>query len=271
MNLSKRATNQLLMFAIGLLAIAASAVTQAIELPSDTDPAIKECVDKMAPESSLTHYVSLVSYDDSGIIDESAGNLFWIRDEDGQSKAIIRLSAPASRAGLAVLMHEQAEKKPKLFLYVPDLKRTRTVTGKQVATSMMGTDFSYEEFSYLQNVAEDNTTVRADDQQLEGNNSYVFHTTPGDEEAVYTLIETFIDQSMCIPVLTRFHKNDVVAKELVVDRDSIQEVNDRQVPHKVTMHDRTKNTRTELVAKDVEIDAGLDDSMFHPKRLGSSF
>ena len=180
------------------------------------------------------------------------------------------VSAPASRAGLAVLMHEQAEKKPKLYLYVPDLKRTRTVTGKQVATSMMGTDFSYEEFSYLQNVAEDNTTTRVDDEDLDGNPSYVFDTKPGDPEAAYSLIRTYVDQTMCVPVLTRFYKGETVAKELVVDRSSIQEIGGRQVPHKVVMHDRTQNTRTELTAKDVQIEPDLDDSMFHPKRLGMS-
>ena len=243
---------------------------QAVELPADVDPTVKACVDKTAPERSLSQYVSLVSFDDTGVIDESAGNVYWLRAEDGMSKAIIRLSAPASRAGLAVLMHEQAEKKPKLYLYVPDLKRTRTVTGKQVATSMMGTDFSYEEFSYLQNVAEDNTTSRVEDESLDGNPSYVFDTKPGDPEAAYSLIRTFVDQAMCVPVLTQFYKNDTVAKELVVDRTTIQEINGRQVPHKVVMHDRVKNTRTELTAKDVEIDLELDESMFHPKRLGMS-
>ena len=242
----------------------------AIELPPDTPTVIKECVERMAPQNSLTQYVSLVSFDDSGIIDESAGNILWLRGSDGLSKAIIRLSAPASRAGLAVLMHEQENKKPKLYLYVPDLKRTRTVTGKQVATSMMGTDFSYEEFSYLQNLATNNSTTRADDQDLDGNASYVFHTKPQDPEAVYTLIETFVDQTLCIPVATRFYKDDALAKELLVDRQSIQTIKDRHVPHKVVMHDRQKNTRTELSAKDVEIDPGLDESMFHPKRLSST-
>ena len=258
-------------FALAILLIIVWPVMgTAVELPADTDPAIKACVDKTAPERALSQYVSLVSYDETGIIDESAGNVYWLRAEDGMSKAIIRLSAPASRAGLAVLMHEQAEKKPKLYLYVPDLKRTRTVTGKQVATSMMGTDFSYEEFSYLQNVAEDNTTTRVDDEDLDGKPSYVFDTKPGDPEAAYSLIRTYVDQTMCVPVLTRFYKGETVAKELVVDRSSVQEISGRQVPHKVVMHDRTQNTRTELTAKDVKIDPDLDDSMFHPKRLGMS-
>ena len=93
---------------------------------------------------------------------------------------------------------------------------------------------------------------------------------PGDPEAVYSVIRTYVDQTMCVPVLTRFYKGETVAKELVVDRSSIQEISGRQVPHKVVMHDRTQNTRTELTAKDVKIDPDLDDSMFHPKRLGMS-
>lgn len=240
-----------------------------VELPADTDPVIRACVEKSAPENSLRQYVTLTSFDESGVIEESAGKVIWMRGEDGLSKAIIRLSAPASRAGLAVLMHEKQDNKPKLFLYVPDLKRTRTVTGKQVAMSMMGTDFSYEEFSYLQNVAEDNATIRVEDQALDGHASYVFHTVPGDSEATYTLIETFVDQSMCIPVVTRFYQGETIVKEMLIDRASVVAIKNRSVPHKVVMHDRSKNTRTELTAKDVEIDPGIDESTFHPKRLSA--
>jgi len=254
---------------LGLLTMLWSVQAAAINLPEDTDPTIKACIDKSSPQNSLTQYVTLTSFDDSGVIEESAGNVYWLRGADGLSKAIIRLQAPASRAGLAVLMHEKPEKL-NLYLYVPDLKRTRTVTGKQVATSMMGTDFSYEEFSYLQNVVSDSTSTRVADETLEGSLSYVFHTESGDPEAIYSKIETLVDQSMCIPVATRFYKGDTVAKELLVDRATVVAIKDRQVPHKVVMHDRIKKTHTELVAKDVQIDEGLDDSMFHPKRLSSA-
>ena len=255
---------------MGLLMILWSVQAIAISLPEDTDPAIKACIDKTSPQNSLTQYVTLTSFDDSGVIEESAGKVYWLRGADGLSKAIIRLSAPASRAGLAVLMHEKSEKL-NLYLYVPDLKRTRTVTGKQVATSMMGTDFSYEEFSYLQNMESDSTTTRVEDETLDGSLSYVFHTQSSDPEAVYSKTETLVDQAMCIPVATRFYQGDTIAKELLVDRASVMVIKDRQVPHKVVMHDRVKKTYTELVAKDVQIDEGLDDSMFHPKRLSSTF
>ena len=165
-------------------------------------------------------------------------------------------------------MLEKADGKPKLFLYVPDLRRTRTVTGKQVAMSMMGTDFSYEEFSYLQNVASDSTTTRSDDQDIDGAAAYVFETVPGDPEAAYSRIVTFVDQAMCIPMATQFYSGDSVAKELLTERESIEEIGGRYIPHKLVMHDRIKNTRTELMVKDVVLDPDLDDSVFHPKRLG---
>ena len=257
------------LLAIVIPTVCFSTNSAAINIPDDIDPTVKACIEKTAPSTSLTQYVTLTSFDDSGVIEESAGHVYWIRGEDGLSKAIIRLSAPASRAGLAVLMHEKPEKL-NLYLYVPDLKRTRTVTGKQVATSMMGTDFSYEEFSYLQNVAEDNTSTRMEDQMLDGSASYVFHTKPSDPEAIYSNIETLVDQSMCVPVATRFYQGDTVAKELLIDRGSVVAIKDRQIPHKVVMHDRIKNTHTELIAKDIEIDEGLDESMFHPKRLSSA-
>ncbi len=252
-----------------LLSAFVSAISLAADLPKISDPAIQACIDKLMPAISLTQIIILRSFDDSGLIEESAANMYWRRADGDRSRAVIRLTAPASRKGLAVLMVESDSLEPKMYLYVPDLGRTRRVTGKQIATSMMGTDFSYEEFSQFQKTAAETDTRRIEDQTVDGTPAYVLETTPGGGDSAYSRILTFVDQARCIPLQTQFFGvNGDLSKELLAMPDEIKQIGDRYVPHQVVMHDRKKNTRTELIVENVEIDVDLSDGIFHPKRLG---
>jgi hypothetical protein len=117
-----------------LLAAAVSPMLPAADLPTISDPAIQACIDKMMPAKSLTQNLALRSFDGSGLIEESIAKLYWRRADDDKSRAVMRLTAPPSRKGVAVLMVESDSSEPTMYLYVPDLKRTRCVTGKQLAT-----------------------------------------------------------------------------------------------------------------------------------------
>ena len=254
------------------LAVLVCTTLSATEIPTISDPEVRACIDKAMPEQSLKQKLILRALDDDGIKNESAGDVYWRREIQGSSRAVIRLSEPASRKGLAVLAIEREGKEPDLYLYVPDLARTRRVTGKQIATSMMGTDFSYEEFSYLQSIAGNSETERIEDQDLDGHAAYVLQTTPGDETAIYGRILIFVDQEQCIPVQTQFFATGGdLHKEMIATRAEIKQITNRYVPHHIVMHDRAKETRTELIVTDVEIDIEIGDSVFNPKSLGTAF
>ena len=130
----------------------------AAEIPGVDDPVVQACIDKTAASRSVTQHITLRSFDDSGLIEESIADIYLQRSAENKSRAVIRLSGPPSRKGLAVLMLESDKLDPTMYLYVPDLRRTRKVTGKQLAASMMGTDFSYEEFSHFQCSAAESKT-----------------------------------------------------------------------------------------------------------------
>ena len=105
----------------------------AAEMPTIDDPELNACVDRSMPAKTLTQDLVLRSYDDTGLIEESVADVYWQRGEENDSRAVIRLNAPASRKGLAVLMVETDAVEPRMFLYVPDLKRTRKVTGVYIS------------------------------------------------------------------------------------------------------------------------------------------
>ncbi len=241
----------------------------AAEIPGIDDPAIQACIDKTVASRSVTQHITLRSFDDSGLIEESIADIYLQRSAEEKSRAVIRLSGPPSRKGLAVLMLESDKLDPTMYLYVPDLRRTRKVTGKQLAASMMGTDFSYEEFSHFQRSAAESDTKRIDDRTLDGVAAYVLETTPAGDDSPYRRILTYIDQQRCVPLKTEFlSADDTVTKELIATPDSIKAVGEFHIPHQVTMFDRVKNTRTELGIEDLVLDADINETIFSPKRLG---
>tara|TARA_R110002073_G_scaffold176071_2_gene333708 strand:- start:1046 stop:1855 length:810 start_codon:yes stop_codon:yes gene_type:complete len=241
----------------------------AAEIPGVDDPVVQACIDKTAASRSVTQHITLRSFDDSGLIEESIADIYLQRSAENKSRAVIRLSGPPSRKGLAVLMLESDKLDPTMYLYVPDLRRTRKVTGKQLAASMMGTDFSYEEFSHFQCSAAESKTQRLDDRTFDGVATYVLETTPAGTDSPYRRILTYIDQQRCVPLKTEFlSPDDAVMKELIATPDSIRAVGEVHIPHQVIMYDRVKNTRTELGIEDLVLDAKINDTIFSPKRLG---
>jgi len=261
--------NATVKYGIGICAAAFAAVSHGADIPGIGDPDVQACIDKTSASRSITQHITLSSYDDSGLIEESVADIYLQRSTEEKSRAVIRLSGPPSRKGLAVLMVERDELEPTMYLYVPDLRRTRKVTGKQLASSMMGTDFSYEEFSHFQRSAAESETKRIEDQTLDGATTYVLETKPGSADSPYTRILTFVDQQRCVPLKTQFlGADDAVTKELIATPDSIREVGEFHVPHQVIMFDRVKNTRTELAIADLVLDADINESTFSPKRLG---
>jgi hypothetical protein len=249
-------------------AVVLSGSLSAAELPGVDDPQVQACIDRTISSNSVTQHITLRSFDDSGLIEESVADIYLRRSAESKSRAVIRLSAPPSRAGLAVLMLESDSLEPSMYLFVPDLKRTRKVTGKQLASSMMGTDFSYEEFSHLQRSAAESATKRIDDQTLDGVASYVLETVPGNADSPYARILTFVDQQRCVPLQTQFiASGDSVTKALIAAPDAIKQVGEHFIPHKVVMYDYVKNTRTELEISDLVLDAEINESVFSPNRL----
>lgn len=241
----------------------------AAEIPGIDDPAVQACIDKTVTSRSVTQRITLRSFDDSGLIEESDADIYLQRSADDKSRAVIRLNGPPSRKGLAVLMLESDKLNPTMYLYVPDLRRTRKVTGKQLAASMMGTDFSYEEFSHFQRSAAESDTKRIDDQTLEGVATYVLETAPAGNDSPYRRILTYVDQQRCVPLKIEFlGADDTVTKELIATPDSIKAVGEFHIPHQVIMFDRVKSTRTELDIADLVLDAEINETIFSPKRLG---
>lgn len=253
---------------IGVLA-SGQAAALATDIKID-DPEIKACMERTVPEKAMTQHVTLRLFNGSDLINTTGADLFWKRDDEGRSRALIRITEPRDRAGIAVLAIERGEGTPELAIYLPETRKARRVSGNTIDASMFGTDFSYEDFAHFQGIAADSNMTRLADQDLQGHPAYVLETIPASDGSKYSKILSYIDREQCtLAKIEFFAKNGSVLKELIAPREDVHEVSSRWIPHRVILNDLKRDSRTELTVDKIEIDPDLSENMFSATKFGA--
>jgi hypothetical protein len=67
----------------------------------------------------------------------------------GESRMLIRFSAPPEVKGIGYLSLPRAGKNPDQWLYLPSMKRERRIAAQDRSASFVGTDFNYEDMEEL--------------------------------------------------------------------------------------------------------------------------
>jgi hypothetical protein len=168
---------------------------------------------------------------------------------DGKlTKRVIRLSAPAEVSGTNFLQIELAKKDDKRYLYVPELKRARRITGANRSKPFMGTDFSYADL--------DRRELRNADVTLEGTKklgkykTWHLELTPRGDDAQYDRIEMFVRQDNFISLRTKMYKDGEHVKTL--EARELRKINDRWYITRSLLQDHTKDSKTELRLENIK-------------------
>ncbi len=250
------------------LALALSNPAGAQTETTDSEAEMRACVDRALPELSMKQLLTVIVTGGSGRSRETTRSLQWKRFDDGFSRALIRIIAPVNESGLAVLLNEREGIEPKIFMYTPELQRTRRVGGGAITGSIMGTDFSYEDFTHFMKIIKSNQYTYLEDQMIDGEPVYVLETIPNDSRSAYSKIRTYMDKSVCLPIKTEFFGlNGSLDKELSIDRDQVKPVGNRQIPHRTLMVNHKNNTRSEFLVDEAQVDPDLRNSIFTKQEL----
>lgn len=233
------------------------------------DPEVRECADRALPMATARQLQRVEVVGKNGFVRESLREMFWRRSEGNDSRVLVRVLEPLDDRGVAVLINDDAERNVVSYMsYSPKLKRTRRVTGKSFFGSILGTDFTYEDFSFFYRVDEGEEVRRVDDAVLDDEPAYVLETLKPGDTSTYSKVRFFVDKDVCLPVRTEFlAPNGSLRKELVVDREEIREVDGHWVPFRTTMADLKLGTKTVFIAQEVDIDPDLDPGMFEEREL----
>lgn len=225
---------------------------------------IQDCVARNHEHDASVSTIVLRSQDRFDQVTESRAKLHRRKFEDGLSKVHLRFSDPLDLRGSALLLIEKEEGANDMFMYLPELGRSRRVTGHMVSGSMFGTDFSYEQFQRLQGMARDASVRRLDDSEWKGRKVHVLEHHPGPESgSAFRKVVSHVDARTCVPVRTEYYEHGEDARKVLhVDVETLEERDGRWIPRRLVMRDLRDESRTVLSLEDVRLDAEIPYRVF---------
>ena len=236
------------------------------------DPEVRACAERALPSKTASQLQKVQVAGKNGHVRESLREMYWRRAENNDSRILVRVLEPRDDKGVSVLINDDADRNKVSYMsYSPKLKRVRRVTGKSFFGSILGTDFTYEDFSYFYRVDDREEVVRVDDAVVDEHPAYVLETVKPGDDSTYSMVRFFIDQEICLPVRSEFLAlNGELRKQLTIDREEVRKVDGRWVPFKSTMEDLKLQTTSVFIVEEVEIDPNLQDGMFEVSELRRS-
>ena len=230
---------------------------------------IEQCVRDNLPRKSSVQTVALRSTNRVGDVSESIATIHWMSFEDGLSKLLLRFVRPLDMRGAGVLLLEKEDRSPDTFLYLPEVGQVRRVSSGAAASSLFGTDFSYEDFNRLVGMSGETTKELGDDTEISGRGAHVISARPSPESgSAYERIAIAVDKETCVVLQTQsYEPGDRLRKVLLADPAEIKHVGSLWLPHRFTMQDLRDETKTDVIVEEIEVEARIHRKMFSAREL----
>lgn len=187
------------------------------------------------------------------------------RKKNGQLQSVVRFRSPQDVAGTAFLMLERDKGESEQHIYLPGLKRTRRIVGREREGSFMGSDFSYADFERRD--TREAKQKRLPDEDVGGVKTFVIESSVSKgSTSTYSKIETWIRQDNYLPLRVRFYdKGGKLLKTLYTKR--IKTMDGRPVIVEAQMVNKQTGHSTELIVDNLRPRKDIPDSMFTPTAL----
>ena len=186
------------------------------------------------------------------------------RRHEGRLETVARFMSPSDIAGTKFLMVEKASGGSEQHIYLPGLKRTRRVVGREQEGSFMGSDFTYSD---LQRKEDKNAkNAKLPDEKIGSEPTYVLETTAGSgTEGSYSKLRMWIRKTDFIPLRTQFFDTSGNLKKTLYVRRT-QEIDGKPTVVEALMKSADGH-QTELVVDSVSQKKDFPDSTFSPLNL----
>jgi hypothetical protein len=234
----------------------------AVELPAE----IETCMKQNLPQTTLAQSIELRARDRSHYESVLQANVFLKRNTEGNFRVMMHFSEPVDVRGARFLI---VQKQPQndMYIYMPGLFKVRRITSKNISSSVMGTDFAYEDFERLHGVLTDLHAERQADELLSGRQVYVLASYPADESG-YEKITSYIDKETCISLQTDLYgKNGQLRKQMTVDPARLKKQDGIWYPAELLMKDFRDKTETHLKVNNLSHGMPLPDALFDEAQL----
>ena len=107
---------------------------------------------------------------------KSRKNVMISKTANQSQKQLIWVLDPTSDRGMSFLKIEREDRKTEIRIWLPAFNKIRRINANRRSNSFMGSDLSYEDM--MSRSIDDNTYLRLEDDQIEGEECYVLEVIP---------------------------------------------------------------------------------------------
>ena len=180
------------------------------------------------------------------------------------SKGIVRFSAPADVAGVGFLQIQSKGGDDDRFLYLPELKRARRISGSNRGQSFMGTDFSYADLD-RRDLRAAAAAARADE-TLAKYPCWHLAVTPTGADATYARAELWVRKDNFLPLkMQMYSRSGALLKTLTTQE--VRRIGGRWFITRSTMVSHEEQRQTELTILQLDPRTDLADGEFTVRNL----
>ena len=149
-----------------------------------------------------------------------------------------------------------------LFLYYPSAEEVIRLTGSALKDSIAGTDFSYEDLSGDNSIANNYTTVLQGTEIVQERECYVIELTAKKKTLAYQKQTLYIDTENFTAVKTIvFSASGKALREII--SSNVQNVSGKYIAYTTTVTDLLKkNSKTGMTITDVSLNESIPSSYF---------
>ena len=182
----------------------------------------------------------------------------------GQSKVIIRFTAPAEVKGVALLVVNHPDRSSDQWMWTPSIGRDRRIALQDRSTRFFGTDFSFEDLE--ERDVDQYEYKSAGTEAIDGAQCWRIEARPrGGKVSQYTLSKMWIRQDNYVPVQYENYVGDRVVRRL--HETDIRNVQKIWTACTLEMTDLKRNSRTILKINKLEYNVPMSEDDFTVQAL----
>lgn len=235
--------------AIFTLLIVASSLFSATA--QDASTILKNMDDVMYSPKDLTGKNKIILVDKNGKQESREATV----QQKGNDMRMLRFTAPASQAGIAVLSLPNDV----MYLYLPAFGKERRISTSVKSQNFAGTDFSYDDME-----AKPYTDKYAPKLLKTDATSFVLELTPKGQSDYSKLVVTINKANFYPEAMEYYDKGNNKVKEA---KYIFKKVGNYWNAEEIEMTDLKKNHKTKMQMSDVKYDTGLTDNDFTVRKL----
>ncbi len=189
---------------------------------------------------------------------------------EDRNRTILFFASPPEVKGVGFLQWADPHAKDEQWLYLPELKRIRQISGGAKHESFAGTDFSYDDLAIIGQITDwtdaDARATLLRDEAVDGHACHVIEFTPAGKDLTYGKIVAWLRADDL--VIVKFELSDKGGRlEKVLTLSDCRPVGTIPTAFHMEMKNLQGGSYTVVDFTDVKYDAALDDALFTQRAL----